>query len=419
MNDALDRHLSDEQRTLYAEALSVGQGLAAVAAEGRGGEVNRGLLAGLADSGLLGRMFGTGGISAIDLCLIREALARRCTEAETAFALQGLGAHPIVQAGSPAVRERWIGAVAAGRAVAAFALTEPDAGSDPAALALRAEPVVAGASAGGGAGAGGSGGASGWRLSGEKLWISNAPDADVYTVFARTDPSAVGARGLTAFAVPGDAPGLTGERRELLAPHAIGSLHFDGVLVEPEDVLGEPGGGFRVAMHTLDRFRPSVGAFAIGMARTALELTVAYTSRRQTFGRPLREHQALAHRIAELSARVEAARLLVHQAALAFDEGRGHPAVAAMAKLQATEVAQEAVDAAVQFHGAVALEVGHPLEHLYRDVRAPRIYEGASEIQREIIARSLFREFDGAAGTEAGAGAGAGAGTEAGAGAGA
>ena len=191
--------------------------------------------------------------------------------------------------------------------------------------------------------------------------------------------------------MPGDAPGLSGERRELLAPHAIGSLHFDGVPVGAEQVLGEPGDGFRVAMRTLDLFRPSVGAFAIGMARTALELATSYALDRRTFGVPLAEHQAVAHRLADLRAQTEAARLLVHQAARAHDAGRPDPSVAAMAKLLATEVAQAAVDAAVQFHGAVALEQGHPLEHLYREVRAPRIYEGASEIQREIIARAMFR----------------------------
>jgi acyl-CoA dehydrogenase len=163
------------------------------------------------------------------------------------------------------------------------------------------------------------------------------------------------------------------------------------VPVGREQVLGEPGAGFRVAMRTLDLFRPSVGAFAIGMARTALELATAYALERETFGKPLKEHQAVAHRLAELHAQTEAARLLVHQAALAHDARVSDPGVAAMAKLLATEVAQAAVDAAVQFHGAVALELGHPLEHLYRDVRAPRIYEGASEIQREIIARAMFR----------------------------
>ena len=273
---ALELHLDDAQRALYRDtqrlAVDVLKPLADAEPPGR---VNRPLIAALAEHGLLARLFGRGAedqVSAIDLCLIREALARGCTEAETAFALQGLGAYPIVQAGGPELRERWLPSVAAGTAVAAFALTEPDAGSDPAALNLRAEPD----------------GDGGYVLHGDKLWISNAPDADVYTVFARSDPDARGARGLTAFAIPGDAEGLSGERLELLAPHAIGSLRFDGVHAAPEQILGEPGAGFRVAMRTLDLFRPSVGAFAIGMARAALDLTIAYTSTRTTFGRPLR-----------------------------------------------------------------------------------------------------------------------------------
>jgi acyl-CoA dehydrogenase len=375
MTAALNLHLNQDQRDLYERTRTLAtETLAPIAAAGEPGRVNRPLVAALAQYGLLARLFERDHVSAIELCLIREGLARGCTEAETAFALQGLGAYPIVQAGSEEVKAHWIPRVAAGTAVAAFALTEPDAGSDPAALSLHAAPD----------------GHGGYRLSGEKLWISNAPEADVYTVFARS-AAATGARGLTAFAVPGDSPGLSGEPRDMLAAHAIGSLTFDDVAVGPEHVLGEPGAGFRVAMGTLDLFRPSVGAFAIGMARTALELTAAYALGRETFGKPLKDHQAVAHRLAELHAHTEAARLLVHQAALAHDAGVSDPSVAAMAKLLATETAQQAVDAAVQFHGAVALEHGHPLEHLYRDVRAPRIYEGASEIQREIIARSMFR----------------------------
>jgi alkylation response protein AidB-like acyl-CoA dehydrogenase len=258
--------------------------------------------------------------------------------------------------------------VAAGEAVAAFALTERDAGSDVAALSLRAEADGDGC----------------YRLTGEKLWISHAPEADIYTVFARAE------EGITAFAVPGSIDGLSGEHKQLLAPHTIGSLRFDQVYVPRENLLGRPGEGFKVAMRTLDLFRPSVGAFAVGMARTALQMTIAHALERSTFGQPLRANQSISHRIAELTARVHAARLVVHQAANAHDAGVGDRALAAMAKLLATEVAQEAVDAAVQFHGARGLERGHPLEHLYREVRAPRIYEGASEIQREIIARRLF-----------------------------
>jgi alkylation response protein AidB-like acyl-CoA dehydrogenase len=364
-------HLSDEHRELYERTRELAeQTLRPIADQGVPGRVNRPLVRALAQDGLLARLFPS--TSATELCLIREALATACTDAETAFALQGLGAYPILEAGSPAIRDQWIPRVADGTAVAAFALTEPDAGSDVSAISLRAEPD-----------------GEGYSLTGEKLWISNAPEADIYTVFART--SEEGSRGLTAFAVPGDSPGLTGEHRELVAPHPIGSLYFDAVRVARGQALGEPGAGFRVAMRTLDLFRPSVGAGANGMARAAIEHALTWLRWRTTFGQPLRNHQSLSHKLADIATRLTAARLLVHQAAAAHDAGAPDPALAAMAKLMSTETAQEAVDFAVQVHGARGLEHGHPLEHLYREVRAPRIYEGASEIQREIIARSLFR----------------------------
>ena len=347
--------------------------LAPLAEKGEPGRVNRPLVAELGQLGLLDRLFTSG---ALDLCLLRESLARVCTEAETALALQGLGAHPIHAYGGPAVREAWIPRVRAGRAVAAFALSEPGAGSDAAALSLRAEPD----------------GADGWRLTGEKCWISNAPEADVYTVFARTAPDA-GARGVTAFAVPADRPGLTGEPLDMLSPHPIGALALDGVPVTREDLLGEVDAGFRVAMGTLNLFRPSVGAFAVGMAQAALDATLTHTAQRQAFGAPLKDLQTVAHQVADMSVRVEAARLMVYAAASAYDAGAPDvPRRAAAAKLLATETAQQVVDAAVQLHGARALRRGHVLEHLYREVRAPRIYEGASEVQRNIIARELYRK---------------------------
>jgi alkylation response protein AidB-like acyl-CoA dehydrogenase len=464
-------------RTLAADRLHP------LAERGRPGRVNRPLVAGLAELGLLSRLFTSG---ALDLCLMRESLAYACTEAETALALQGLGAHPVHAHGTPAQRARWLPRVADGTAVAAFALSEPGAGSDAAALALRAErPQDAhrGAAAGGagsvqhahraaaaaggtapapdayrGAAAGGAGsvqhahraaagggagpgqdayraaavpegttsapdkespvppgwvsaassagtdaatplgaepdGRARWRLSGEKCWISNAPEADFYTVFARTTAGA-GARGVTAFLVPADRPGLTGTGIDMLAPHPIGALDFDAVPVTADDVLGEVDRGFRVAMGTLDLFRPSVGAFAVGMAQAALDATLTHTARRDAFGGPLRELQAVAHQVAEMALRTEAARLMVYAAATAYDEGAPDvPGRAAMAKLLATETAQYVVDAAVQLHGARALCRGHLLEHLYREVRAPRVYEGASEIQRGIIARELYATMD-------------------------
>ncbi|MFJ4824570.1 acyl-CoA dehydrogenase family protein [Streptomyces bacillaris] len=341
-----------------------------LAEKGEPGRVNRPLLAALGELGLLDRMFGSG---ALELCLLRESLARGCTEAETALALQGLGTTPVVRAGTPAQRERWLPDVRAGRAVAAFALSEPGAGSDAAALSLAAEPTP-----------------GGWRLTGEKCWISNAPEADFAAVFARTTPGA-GSRGITAFLVPADRPGLTGQPLDMLSPHPIGTLEFDGVPVTADDVLGEPDRGFRVAMDTLNLFRPSVGAFAVGMARAALDATVAHTAHRTAFGGPLSDLQAVSHQVAEMATRTEAARLLVYAAAAAYDAGEsGVPRRAAMAKLYATETAQYVVDTAVQLHGARALRRGHLLEHLYREVRAPRIYEGASEVQRAIIAKELY-----------------------------
>jgi len=358
-----------ELRTLAADRLRP------LAEKGEPGRVNRPLIAELGQLGLLERLFTSG---ALDLCLMRESLAYACTEAETALALQGLGAHPVHAHGTPAQRDRWLPRVGEGSAVAAFALSEPGAGSDAAALSLTARPD----------------GADRWRLTGEKCWISNAPEADFYTVFARTGGDA-GARGVTAFLVPADRPGLTGTALDMLSPHPIGTLAFDAVPVTADDVLGAVDRGFRVAMGTLNLFRPSVGAFAVGMAQAALDATLAHTARRDAFGGKLKDLQSVAHEVAELALRTDAARLMVHAAATAYDEGAPDvPKRAAMAKLLATETAQYVVDKAVQLHGARALERGHLLEHLYREVRAPRIYEGASEVQRDIIAKELYKALD-------------------------
>ena len=369
--------LSEAQEALFERARALGHDvLAPLADQGEPGRINRPLVRALGDEGLLEHVLpheGEG--SAVELCLLREGLAHGCTEAETALALQGLGGYPILRNARPEVREAWVPRLAAGEAVAAFALSEPDAGSDAAALALRADRE---------------GGA--FRLTGTKTWISNAPEADVYTVFARTTEDA-GARGVTAFAVPRESEGVSGEALRLLSPHPIGRLELDGVLVGEEQVLGEVDKGFRVAMETLDLFRPSVGAFAVGMAQAALDAAVSYAAAREAFGKPLSELQAVGHQLAEVATRVQASRLLVYDAAAAYDAGvRPVRQASAMAKLFATETAQRAVDVAVQVHGARALEEGHLLEHLYREVRAPRIYEGASEVQREIIARELFKE---------------------------
>ncbi|MGC4110750.1 MAG: acyl-CoA dehydrogenase family protein [Nocardioides sp.] len=376
---ATDFGLTDDQRAYAAWVRGAAEGLAGI--EPVHGAVNRPLVKALGGAGLLRGLFGgepdqaPQDAAAMQLCLLRELLATVDTEAETALALQGLGSYPILQSGDDALRERWLPGVVTGDVVPAFALSEPDAGSDAGALALEARAD-----------------GDGWTLHGTKTWISNAPDADVYSVFARTTPGAK-ARGITAFAVPGDAAGLTGERLDMVAPHALGTVHFDGVRVTQADLLGEVDQGFAVAMRTLDLFRPSVGAFAVGMGQAALDASLAWAQERELFGGRLIDQQATQHTLAEMSTRVEAGRLLVRRAAAAYDGGapaREITTTAAQAKLFATETAQWVVDQAVQLHGARGLQRGHLLERLYREVRAPRIYEGASEVQRTIIARGLI-----------------------------
>jgi acyl-CoA dehydrogenase len=374
--------LNDEQQAYVQWVRTTAEEKIAPLATGTEGRINRPLVAALGRTGLLRGLFGGSAdesprdAAAMQLCLLREAIAQVSGAAETALALQGLGSYPLVQAGSEEMIARWLPRVIAGDAIAAFALSEPDAGSDAGALALRAEPD-----------------GDGWRLHGEKMWISNAPDADVYSVFARTTEGAR-ARGVTAFAIAGDSPGLSGESLDMLAPHPIGRLVFDGVPVGRADVLGEVDGGYGVAMRTLDLFRPSVGAFAVGMAQAALDAAVRWSVEREVYGGPLHAQQAVQHTLAEMATRVRASRLLVRAAATSYDEGADARTIttdAAMAKLFATESAQWVVDQAVQLHGARALQRGHLLEHLYREVRAPRIYEGASEVQRTIIGRALVR----------------------------
>lgn len=373
--------LTSAQSAFCAEVRSLAEAeLAPLAAAGAAGRVNRPLLAAMGRHGLLARLFPSSAGShraeaaALDLCLLRESLAQVSTEAETALALQGLGTYPVVQNGTDEQIAHWLPRVVAGEAVAAFALSEPGSGSDAGSLSLAATPT-----------------GDGWTLSGEKIWISNAPEADFYSVFARTTPDA-GPRGITAFLVPADRPGLSGEHLDMLSPHPIGRLTFDAVPVTPADLLGEAERGFGVAMRTLDLFRPSVGAFAVGMAQAALDASINHAAHRSAFGGPLKDLQAVSHTLAEMATRTEAARLLVYNAAEVYDAGEKRIAGrSAMAKLFATETAQYVIDAAVQIHGAVALQQGHLLEHLYREVRAPRIYEGASEVQRTIIGRELYR----------------------------
>lgn len=308
------------------------------------------------------------------LCLVREALAWHSSLADTAFAMQGLGTLPISLAGDAEQRERWLPAVLAGGTLAAFALTEPDAGSDLERLATRAERQGAE-----------------WSLSGTKTLISNGGIAGVYTVLARS--GGPGSRGLSMFVVEGGAPGLGATPLEPMAPHPLAELRFDGT---PARLLGEEGGGLRLALSTLDRFRPSVGAAACGLAARALAEALAHVRSRELFGGPLAEQQGVQLALAEMEVELRAARLLVKQAAWKHDSGAERiTREGAAAKLFATEMAQRVVDRALQLHGGKGVLKGAPVERLYREVRSLRIYEGASEIQKLILARALLSDDSG------------------------
>ena len=308
------------------------------------------------------------------LCLVREVLARHGSLADFAFAMQGLGSGPISLFGSEEQRRAYLPDIARGRRIAAFALSERAAGSDVAALGTTAEPDGVG-----------------FVLNGAKAWISNGGIADFYVVFARTG-EAPGAKGLSAFIVDADTPGLEiTERIQLIAPHPLATLRFENCRVPRAQLLGEPGQGFRIAMATLDVFRPTVGAAALGFARRALDEALARASSRQLSGGPLADLQLVQGKLAEMALAVDAAALLVYRAAWAKDAGAARiTREAAMAKLFATEAAQQVIDEAVQIHGALGVVAGHPVERLYREVRALRIYEGASDVQKIVIARQIL-----------------------------
>jgi acyl-CoA dehydrogenase len=313
------------------------------------------------------------------LCLAREILAFRDGLADFAFAMQGLGTGSISLFGSDELKRRYLPAVRDGKAIAAFALSEPEAGSDVAALATTAK-------ADGGE----------VRIDGEKTWISNGGIADHYVVFARSG-EAGGARGLSAFVVDADAPGLSvAERIEVIAPHPLARLTFDGVRVPAANRLGQPGEGFKVAMATLDIFRATVGAAALGFARRALHETIEHASSRKLFGAPLADLQMTQGAIADSATEVDAAALLVYRAAWVKDQGAARVTrEAAMAKMYATEAAQRVIDRAVQLHGGAGVTKGVKVEELYREIRALRIYEGATEVQKIVIAREALKQRSG------------------------
>jgi acyl-CoA dehydrogenase len=308
------------------------------------------------------------------LCLSRETLAYHSALADFAFAMQGLGSGPISLFGTTEQKERYLPGVAKGERIAAFALTEPEAGSDVAALATTAERRQ-----------------GGYVLNGEKTWISNGGIADVYVVFARTGEGP-GTKGLSAFVVDADTPGLeVVERLEVMAPHPLARLAFRACFVPEKNLLASAGSGFKVAMATLDVFRPSVGAAALGFARRALDEALEHVRRRHLFGKPLAAMQLTQAKLAEMALAIDSSALLVYRAAWRKDGGAQRiTREAAMAKFYATEAAQKAIDQALQLFGARGVKRGEVLEALYREIRALRIYEGASEVQQQIIARQLL-----------------------------
>lgn len=311
------------------------------------------------------------------LCLIRELLCYSSSLADLAFVMQGLGTHAISQAAPEHVRDFWLTRAAEGRAVAAFALTEPEAGSDVAGVKTTATRD-----------------GDAWVINGSKRFISNAGIADFYTVFARTGTQTGGRAELSAFVVSAKMPGFrVVDRTPLISPHPIGELEFRDCRVPAEDMVGAEGDGFLLAMRTLDTFRASVGAAACGMARRALDESVRYANSRKQFGRLLAEHQLIQEKLADMVTELDAARLLVYRVAYMKDSGRSRVSrEASEAKLYATEAAGRIIDQAVQIHGGSGLVHGSVVEHLYRDVRALRIYEGTSEIQKLIIASQLLKE---------------------------
>jgi acyl-CoA dehydrogenase len=317
-------------------------------------------------------------IDSRSLCLARETLARHDGLADFAFAMQGLGSGAISLAGSDALRARYLPHVAKGAAIAAFALSEPDAGSDVAAMSARARE------------AGGE-----IVLDGTKTWISNGGIADFYTVFAR-ETDAPGAKGISAFVVDAGTPGLAiAERIDVIAPHPLARLEFRDCRVPASQRLGAPGEGFKVAMQTLDIFRASVAAAALGFARRALDEALARASARRMFGQTLADFQLTQAAIADMATGIDASALLTYRAAWLRDaKGARTTREAAMAKMVATETAQSVIDRAVQIFGGAGVVSGEPVERLYREIRALRIYEGATEVQKLVIARETLRTRD-------------------------
>jgi acyl-CoA dehydrogenase len=345
----------------------------------------RELLGLLADANLLRFAVAEPGVplDTRSLCLVREALSYSSSLADLAFVMQGLGTYAISLAAPDHVRDFWLDRASAGKSIAAFALTEPDAGSDIAAIKTTARRERDGES-----------GEEFYVIDGRKRFISNAGLADFYTVFAKTGERADGRPEVSAFVVGARMQGFrVVEQTKMISPHPIGEIEFSGCRVPAEDMVGREGDGFRLALQTLDTFRSSVGAAACGMAGRALDEALAYAKSRQQFGRPIAEHQLIQEKLADMATELDAARLLVYRAAYLKDAGVANiTREASQAKLYATEAAGRIIDASLQIHGGVGLVRGSVIERLYRDVRALRIYEGTSEIQKLVIAGQLLKQ---------------------------
>nr|HEX4316624.1 acyl-CoA dehydrogenase family protein [Kofleriaceae bacterium] len=382
-SDDLGMFFEPRHRELAERLRAAAAGFEAAEAHADEAARDRAAVAHLAASGLFEIVVPADGrVDSRSLCLAREMLGYCSARADSILAVQGLGSHPLLVAGSPGQRAQ-LPALARGASVAAFALTEPEAGSDVAAIATRATPC-----------------ADGWRLDGDKLFISNLGIADHAVVFARQGPAGgadgrsteptLGGAGLTAFWVPLATPGVTVVPMTAIAPHPIGGLQLRGAIVPADARVGEPGHGMRLAMQTLDTFRVSVGAAAVGMARRALDEAIAFVSTRVQFGKTLGEQPLVQAHLADMVVDLDAARLLVLRAAHRKDTSDGRVTTeVSIAKLGATEAAQRVIDRAVQLLGGRGVMAGHVVEHLYRAIRPLRIYEGTSEIQRTIIGRAL------------------------------
>ena len=373
MNDQLDWPFFDDRHRRFAAEL---QAWARDLPQDHGPDVDaacRSLVRRLGDGGWL-RHAVADPIDTRTICLAREILAWHSGLADFSFAMQGLGSGAIALAGSPAQRAAWLPRVASGEAIAAFALSEPDAGSDVAALQCSARAD-----------------GDGYVVDGEKTWISNGGIADFYVLFARTGEGA-GSRGISAFIVEAGTPGLEiAERIDVIAPHPLARLRFAGCRIPAQQRIGSPGEGFKIAMRTLDVFRTSVAAAALGFGRRALHEALARARSRQMFGQRLADFQLTQARLAQMATTLDAAALLTYRAAWLRDQGRPVTQQAAMAKLAATEGAQQVIDGAVQLWGGLGVKRGVLVEQLYREIRALRIYEGASEVQQLIIARELLK----------------------------